>query len=73
MESNQNKICFQQKTKLKDVIDELWKLMKIPKKSYSRVKQADHCKVGWRVMNDEGKDNGVLQQKVWNLLSTLGV
>ena len=64
-ESNQHKICFQQKTKLKDVIDELWKLMKIPKKSYNRVKQADHCRVEWRVRNEEGKDTGVLQHKVW--------
>ena len=41
--------------------------MKIPKKSYSRVKQADHCKVEWRVKNDEGKDSGILQHKVWKL------
>ena len=40
--------------------------MEIPKKSYSRVKQEDHCKVEWRVKNDEGKDSGVLQHKVWN-------
>ena len=65
-ESNQNKICFQHKTKLNDVIDELWKLMKIPKKIYSRVKEEDHCKFEWRVKNDEGKDSGVLQHKFWN-------
>ena len=39
--------------------------MKIPKKSYGRVKQADHYKVEWRVRNEEGKDNGVLQHQVW--------
>ena len=41
--------------------------MKIPKKIYSRVKQAYHCKVEWRVKNDEGKDSGILQHKVWKL------
>ena len=40
--------------------------MKIPKKSYSRVEWADHCKVEWRVKIDEGKYSGVLQHKVWN-------
>ena len=64
--SVENKSCLQQqRTKLEDVIDELWQLMKIPKKRYSRIKQEDHCKVEWRVKNDEGKDNGVLQHKVW--------
>ena len=39
--------------------------MKIPKKSYSRVKHIDHYKVEWNVENEEGKDSGVLQHKVW--------
>ena len=57
---------MQQQTELKSAIAELWELMKIPKKSYSRVKQANHCKVEWRMKNEEGKDNGVLHHKVWN-------
>ena len=40
-------------------------MIQIPKKNYTRVKQANHCKVEWRLKNDEGKDNGVLQHKVW--------
>ena len=41
--------------------------MQFAKKSYSRVKQGNKCEVRWRVKNDEGKDSGVLQHKVWKL------
>ena len=63
--AKKNKSFLQQQTELKGSIDELWKLMQIPKKSYNRVKQEYHCKVEWRVKNDEGKDSGVQQHKVW--------
>ena len=62
--SEKNKICLQQQTELKSVIDELWELMQIPKQSYNRMKKAVHCGIIWKVKNDEGKDSGVLQHKV---------
>ena len=65
LEGENDKSYFQQGAELQSEIDELWKLMKIPKKSYNRVEWENHCKVEWRVKNDEGKDNGVLQHKVW--------
>ena len=58
---------MQQKTELQEVLDELWELMQIPEKNYSRVKQLIHCGGVWRMKNNEGKDSGALQDKVWNL------
>ena len=29
------------------------------------MKQAIHCEHDWRVNNDNGKDSGALQHKVW--------
>jgi hypothetical protein len=40
-------------------------LMQIPKESYSRVKKVIHCEDDWKVKNNEGKDSGALQHKVW--------
>ena len=40
--------------------------MKIPKKSYKRIKKEFHYGIIWKVKNDEVKDSGVLQHKVWN-------
>lgn len=65
-QSNEDQICFQQKIELEEAIDELWELMQIPKKSYNRVKQV-HCGNVWRMKNDEGKNNGALQHKIWKL------
>ena len=39
--------------------------MQIPKKSYNRMKKEFHRGIIWKVKNDEGKDSGVLQHKVW--------
>lgn len=50
---------------MEKAIDELLKLLQIPKENYSRVKQVIHCEDHWRVKNDKGKDNGSLQYKVW--------
>ena len=52
---------------MQEAIDELWELMQVPKKIYSRTKQVIHCKVKWRVNNDEIKDSGTLLHKVWKL------
>ena len=50
---------------MQEVLDELWELMQIPEKNYNRVKQVIHCRVDWRMKNNEGKDSGALQHKVW--------
>lgn len=60
---------MQQKIELQEAIDELWELMRIVKKSYSRGKKSFHCGVDWRVKNDEGKDNAAYGQqrtRVWD-------
>ena len=45
---------------------ELWDLIQIPKKSYIKMKKAFHCEIVWKVKNNEGRENGELQYKVWN-------
>ena len=40
--------------------------MQIPKHSYNIMKEEVQCGIIWKVNNDEGKYNGVLQHKVWN-------
>ena len=55
------------KTELEKAINELWELMQVPKKIYSRMIKTVHCGVDWEVKNSEGKDSGVLEHKVWNL------
>ena len=66
MHSEKNKSCLKEQTKLKSAIDELWELMQIPKHSYNIMKKEVQCGIIWKVNNDEGKYNGVLQHKVWN-------
>lgn len=64
-QSNKINICYQYRIELQEANDELWDLMRVPKKTYNRYKQVIHCKVGWRVNNVEGKDSRALHHKVW--------
>ena len=63
--SKENKIRLQQKTELQEAIDELWNLMQIPKMSCSKIKKEIHGGIVWKVKNNEGRDSGALQYKLW--------
>ena len=56
-----------QKKKLKlDIeIDDIFKLMHISKRNYSKVKKMVKCEIGLTMRDCKGKLSGVLQNKVW--------
>jgi hypothetical protein len=55
----------EQQTELEKTIEDIWKLMQMPKKIYNKMREAVHCKDDWGVKNSEGEDSGALQYKVW--------
>ena len=50
---------------MEKVIEDIWKLMQIPKESYNQMKQVVYYEDDWEVKNNEGKVNGALQHIVW--------
>ena len=52
---------------MEKAIEDIWKLVQMPKGIYSQMKQEVYCENDWEVKNNEGKVSGALQYKVWDL------